>query len=242
MRSPRALAAASFSLALHLALSPAAWAAEPAPENAEGADLKAQADQAFDGRRYADALERYRAAFARGRDPRLHYNIAQALTALERYPEALVAYQAFLAEAPPGTLTEGQQKKLFDLVDEVKAKIARVEIKCDVPGARVLIRDKAVGVTPFDAPIALDAGAAKVEIIAEGFKPFVAEIALTGGTTQSVDARLERVDFTGALVVASNVAGTEVLVDGAPRGAAPVSLRVEPKLDGGSTVDGSVRR
>jgi len=90
-----------------------------------------------------------------------------------------------------------QQAKLLGLLDELKGKIAKVEIQCSVPGARVLIRQQAMGTTPFKAA-AVNAGPARIEVLAEGFTPFVADVTLTGGGTQVVEAELVRVDFRPA--------------------------------------------
>jgi hypothetical protein len=190
--------------------------------------MKAQADAAFDGRNYASALEQYEAALKSGGDPRLHYNVAQTLTALERYPEALVAYQTFLAQAPAGTLNAAQQERFFALLDELKTRIARVEVTCPVPGARVLIRDRVVGTTPLSGPIAVNAGPAKIEVLADGFKPVSMQVNLAGGGTQAVDVPLsERIDSKGVLSIGSTVGGTRILVDGVDSGETPSTLRVE---------------
>jgi hypothetical protein len=66
---------------------------------------------------------------------------------MDRYPEALASYQQIIAEAPSGTLSPAQQEKFFSLLDDLKAKVTRVAIRCPVPGARVLLRDTAVGIT-----------------------------------------------------------------------------------------------
>ncbi|MBI5538242.1 MAG: PEGA domain-containing protein [Deltaproteobacteria bacterium] len=219
----RTIGASFLVVAMQAAAAPLVWAG--ATEDA--AALKAKADDAFDGRRFAEALVSYRAAIEKNRDARLHYNIAQALAALERYPEALTSYQAFIAEAPSGTLNEAQQAQLFALVEALKAKIARISIQCDVPGARVLVRGKIVGVTPLPSAVVVNAGEAKIEVIAEGYKAFEATMTLAGGTTRPVVIRLERVDFTGFISVRSNVAGAQVLVDGMPAGTAPLEVRVK---------------
>jgi hypothetical protein len=164
---------------------------------------------------------------AGGGDPRIEYNVAQALTALERYPDALAAYQRFIAEAPPGTLSAAQQERFFALLDELKNKITRFEIHCAVEGARVLVRDTAVGVTPLRSPVSLNAGPAKVEAIADGFKPFTMDVVLEGGKTQVLEVNLERVDFTGALTVRSSIPATRVLIDRSERGVTPLTVRVE---------------
>jgi len=211
---------ASLALAVELMVPLARAAGDPA-------SLKASADASFDARSYAAALEQYQAALSAGGDPRVRYNIAQTLTALERYPEALASYQAFLAEAPSGTLNAAQREKFFALLDELKGKIARVTVSCGVPGARVLVRETAVGTTPLAPGIAVNAGPAKVEVLAEGYKPFVSEVVLAGGTTVTVSVPLERIDFTGALSVKSAAPATHVMIDGAERGMAPLVLRLD---------------
>ena len=146
---------AAVCFAIHVSAAPHALAGEP-----DLIERKARADAAFDSRSYADALEGYRAVLSRGGDPRIHYNIAQALTALERYPEALASYQSFIAEAPAGTLSSVQQEKLLSLVDELKSKISRLTVRCVVPGALVLVRGKEIGSTPLSAAVSLNAGPA----------------------------------------------------------------------------------
>lgn len=222
MGSSRGIAALSLLLAIPIAPS---VAQAGAPE--ESAALKLQADEAFDARRYAAALRHYEAALAKDRDARLHYNIAQSLSALERYPEALVAYQAFIAEAPAGTLNEAQQAQLFALVEELKGKLARIDVRCAVPGARILVRGKTVGTTPLGSAVVVNAGTAKVEAIAEGYEPFEATLELGGASTRRVDVALRRVDFTGVAAVRANVAGARVFIDGAPAGVAPVRARLK---------------
>lgn len=201
-----------------------ARAAEPA---GAAADEKKLGDDAFDHYRFSEALDHYRAALARGGDARLHYNIAQVLSAMGRFPEALVSYQQFLADAPSGILNEEQQKQLFKLIDEVKGKIGRVEVRCDVKGARVLVRGSEVGVTPLTQGLSVNAGSAKIEVIAEGYRPFETTIELPGGGAKSVDVKLERVDFSGLLVVRASVDGAQIVIDGEPRGPSPVTIKLQ---------------
>jgi len=138
----------------------------------------------------------------------------------------LASYQSFIAEAPAGTLNEAQQAQLFALVEELKRKIARIEVKCDVPGARVLVRGKEVGTTPLSSDVVVNAGQAKIEAIAEGYRTFETTVTMFGGTTRPMKIALERVDFTGAVSVTSNVAGAQVLVDGVARGVTPLEFKV----------------
>lgn len=224
----RSLARLSLVMALvaaQAAPSVRAFAAEPG--GAEGAvEDKKKGDDAFDRLRFPEALEHYRSALAKGGDARLHYNIAQALSALGRSPEALESYQRFLADAPRGILNDDLQKQLFKLIEEVKAKIARVDVRCDVKGARVLVRGVEVGKTPLAQALPVNAGPAKVEVVADGYRPFEVAIELPGGGSKVIEAKLERVDFSGTLVVRANIVGAQIEIDGEPRGASPVTVKL----------------
>ena len=193
----------------------------------ESAALKARGDRAFDSRRFVEALEHYEEALTKHRDPRLHYNLGQAYSAVQRYPEALASYQSFIAEAPPGMLTEAQRDQLFALLEELKGQIARVTIECDVEGARILVRSKEVGRTPLSEAVVVNAGQAKVEVVAQGYKPYENTLNLPGGAVRTLPVKLEREDFTGVVVVTSNVAGAQVYVDKQLRGGTPATLRLQ---------------
>jgi hypothetical protein len=146
---------------------------------------------------------------------------------LERYPEALVSYQAFLAEAPVGMLTEAQQAVLFSLVEHLKGKISRVRVECNVPGARVLLRGRMVGRTPLPSFVVLNAGDAKLEVIADGYGPYESVLSLPGGALESIVVKLDRVDFRGTLSVRGNVSSADVFVDDALRGRTPMEIKLE---------------
>lgn len=215
------------ALGLAVCVASSVLASPASADSPAAAEEKRLGDAAFEGRLYAEALDHYRAAVAKGADARAFYNMARVLTFLGRYPEALVAYQKFLANAPSGILNDEQQKSLFKLIEEVKGKIAAVRLSSDVTGARVLVRGTEVGTTPLPDALSVNAGTAKVEVIAEGYRPFEATLELAGGATVDVDAKLARVDFSGTLVVTANVPGATILVDGVARGASPVTVKVQ---------------
>jgi hypothetical protein len=95
-----------------------------------------------------------------------------------------------------------------------------------VKGARVLVRGSEVGTTPLTQALVVNAGPAKVEVIAEGYRPFEATIDLPGGGAKMVEAKLERVDFSGTLVVRANIDGAQIVIDGEARGPSPVTVKL----------------
>lgn len=230
----RALALlAAGALACAAAAPLPARAAEGAParsaptkqERARAAELKKQGDDAMVTLRYADALAAYEGSYAIVPDPALLYNKGRALQALARFPEALEQLEAFAAQASPKL--KARVPALAELIAEVRSKVSTLALTCNVAGARVLLNSKVIGVTPLSGPIKVNAGAATMEVEAEGHFPFRKKVELPGNGELAVEARLTSRSTTGILVVRSPVAGARVSVDGRPVGAAPAeaSLR-----------------
>ena len=218
-------------VASFLAPAPSAFAQAPAaplaPDAAAvAADLKKRGDDAMDALRYDDALASYDRAYALSRDPALLYNQGRALQALSRYPESVAKIEQFARDASPEL--KARVPRLDELVAELRSHVARLAIHCDVPNARVLVRDRVVGTTPVPRSIGLDAGHATIEIDADGYEPYRRELDLAGGTTTALDVQLvERA--TGAFVkIESTAASATVFLDGAPLGNAPVEATVTP--------------
>jgi tetratricopeptide (TPR) repeat protein len=202
--------------------APFAVAADPEAPRAAANDTeiranqhKAAGDAALDERRYDDAVAAYSASYALVQDPVLLYNRGRAYIELHRNPEALADLEAFQRSAPAAV--RARVPDLPGLVAAVRARVARLVITCNVAGARVAIRDRAVGVTPL-GEIGLELGPAKIEIQAEGFVPFQKTVVLGSGVSH-VDATL--VSRTGTLVIRAP-AGAVVAIDGESVGSAPV--------------------
>lgn len=226
----------ALSLALLVALAPAlvpssalAQAAPPAADPADRArELKTRGDAAMDSGRPADAIAAYSEAYALSADPALLYNRGRALQALTEYPRALEELERFEKEAPPEL--KARVPKLAELVAELRGKVTTLSVQCTTPGARLLLRDRALGACPLAGPVRVNAGPATLEVTAEGYFPWKREVALPGGGATSVDVALVSKVTSGVLVVRSPVVGTQVTVDGTPRGVVPV----EVSLAGGS--------
>src|SRR5258706_3080976 len=141
--------------------------APPATTDARAADLKQRGDAAMDSLRYGEAVDAYARAYALTKDPALLYNRGRALQALGDFPAALEALEGFDASA--NAELRARVPKLGELLTEVRARVASLALTCNVPGARVLLRDKVVGTTPFRGPLRFTAGPANLEVIAEGY-------------------------------------------------------------------------
>jgi len=194
-------------------------AAEPAPMDPRAAEHKAAGDRAMDSLRYSDALEAYRAAFEIQPRPELLYNMGRALQAMGDFPGALEKLDAFTEQAPPEL--KARVPKLAELVAEVRSRVTRVTFTSNVDGARVLVRQKIVGTTPFQAPVLLNAGKASLEVTAEGRVPIHRALELPPGGELAVPLDLAPLSDRALLVVSSPVKGARVAVDGTPAGTVP---------------------
>jgi hypothetical protein len=195
----------------------------PAPDRA--AQLKAQGDAAMETLHYADALGAYAQAYALSHDPALLYNQGRAQQALGNFPDALTNLERFASEASPDL--KARVPKLDDLIADVSRHVAKLAIKCDIRGARILVRDRVVGTTPLAEPLVLDSGFAALEVDAEGYEPYRRQIDLTGGAQTVIEVPLVLKHMAAVLRVSSTAQSAEVFVDGKPFGNAPVEAAVE---------------
>lgn len=184
------------------------------------ADLKKRGDDLLDAKRYAEALAAYDEAYAIDPSPALLYNRGRALQFLGRYPEALDALEQFDAQAPRELLD--RLPGLPALLDDLRTRVGTLVLTGTVAGARVLVNDRQIGVTPIGAAVKLDAGHLRVDAFADGYFPFHREVDLPGRSTVTVDLALVSRETSGVLVVRSHLDGTEVSIDQRLSGLAPL--------------------
>lgn len=233
MRPPTGTSRA-LALLVSLSLVSGAALAEPPPPQPAASEPPLSADElhrrgndAMANLKPGEALEDYQQAYALSKDPALLYNMGHALETLEDYPGALAKYQDFARLAPADL--RARVPKLDELLANIRAKVATVSISCNVPGARVLVRDRAVGEVPPKGALlvlSLNAGPAAVEVDAEGFNRFRRNLDLPGGGSLVVDADLIPSSRAGVLVVDTEPESGEVLVDDKSLGSAPVEVSV----------------
>jgi len=182
-------------------------------------ELKRQGDDAMQRIDYQHALELYTQAYELDPNPALLYNRGRALEALAHYPEALEQLEAFDRDAPPEL--KARVPKLGELLANVRSKVSTLQIRCNIGGARVLVRQRVVATTPLKAPLRVNAGKAVVEVEADGYNNYRKSLNLPGGGALDLDIQLLSKATSGVLVVSSPVPGAVVFVDGSRVGAVP---------------------
>jgi hypothetical protein len=98
-------------------------------------------------------------------------------------------------------------------------KKGAIEILCFVPGADIYVEDKLVGKTPMEKPFPIPAGKYTVKVKKPGFSDFIDVILIPPGDPTPVEVNL--IATAGYLVVTSDVAETQVTIDGTFVGTAP---------------------
>jgi hypothetical protein len=233
----RAARAVAIWLALALSLGPlSASGAPPAPLPStttseplppDATELRRRGNDAMAAFKPGEALDDYKQAYDLTKDPALLYNMARALEVLEDYPSALARYEDFARLASPEL--KSRVPKLDELIAALRTRVSKLSVTCNVPGARVIVREKTVGQTLAHGEalvVALAAGRGVLEVDADGYNPFQRNVALPGGGAVSVEVTLVPKAVAGLLVVGSEPGGGTVFVDGHELGTAPVEASV----------------
>jgi hypothetical protein len=197
----------------------------PPPSPAlRAAKLRDDGNDAMLAMRYPDALAAYQAALElTPEDTRLLYNIARAEQLLGAYPEALTALESFAAHV--GSEAKAKVGGLDDLFAELRRRVSTLDLKCSERGARILVGDKIIGVTPLPR-MRLAAGAVTLKLELDGFFPEARDIVLPGGGALSLEVSLHRKSTSGQLAISSTPIGALVSVDGHELGTASPRLEV----------------
>jgi hypothetical protein len=211
--------------------APVVAAPEAPTPAARAAALKEQGNQGMLDMRYVDALAAYEESLSLAPgDTTLLYSIGRARELLGDFPEALTAIERFAAEAPANV--KARVGKLDELLAQLRARVSTLTIKCNVEGARILVRHKVVGATPLKAPARLIAGAATVDVELDGFFPQSREVVLPGAGSLAIEITLAPKSTSGMLVLKTDPPGARVSVDGHAEGTTTPS--VELALPAGS--------
>jgi tetratricopeptide (TPR) repeat protein len=187
----------------------------------EASRLKSAADVLMDQDRYADALTLYERAYELSGDAVLLYNAGRAYEGLGDYPKALDKLELFEHVAPPAI--RARVPGLRELIVDLRGRIATLVVRSSAPGARLLLRQHDEGVITTELRVPTRAGAASVEVAAEGYEPFRRDVELAAGAVVVVEANLIAKQ-RDALLVVRTTPGADLRLDGKALGRAPLSV------------------
>jgi hypothetical protein len=179
----------TLALACCLLASPA-MAQSPAGDaaRARASALTREGARAYQGGDYATALARFQEAYAVFPSPRLLFNLGQSYGRAGRYVEATESFERFLAtagNAPASARSEAERS-----LEQMRDKVAHLEVAANVAAAEVWIDGQSRGLTPLPRPVLVAMGAHQVTVQKAGADPFQRRIEVVGGTLARVDAEL----------------------------------------------------
>jgi hypothetical protein len=216
-------------LAVQLAAAPLASSIAAAPKSGqddEAAKLKKQGDTAMMDLRYDDAIAAYEASYAIHPNPALHYNRGRAFEALGRFADALKAYESFMKLAPADLKAKVPQ--MAQHIEEVRKKVTHLTLSVKPAGAKVLLRGVMLGSAPLGT-VGVNAGSAKLEIMADGYAPYAKEIELPGGQSMTLEVELTpKADKVATVVVLKSDPAATATIDGKIAGTTPIETAIAP--------------
>ena len=141
--------------------------------------------------KYQGALEKYQEAYRLYPSFKIQYNIALTFDKMGRDAEALFAYKRSFSEGK-GMISARIADRAKDAMTRLRAKVAVVELRCGVDGARVKVNGEARGITPLGRGLYLNPGEYKLTVEQEGYQAFHKQVKVTAGENRVVTVDLAR--------------------------------------------------
>jgi hypothetical protein len=179
------------------AVSPQA-STNTAPVAPPSAEAQAEAARRFEhavklygDAEYALALAEFERVYELVPDYRVLYNIGQVNMQVGRYARALRTLEEYLKRGGDQVPVERAQQVKMDL-DSLAARVARIDVRVDQPGADVLVDGVSLGVTPIAEPLVVDVGDRRLQVRLGGYRTWEQTLRLAGGDRRDLTLVLER--------------------------------------------------
>lgn len=180
-------------LASSLALATGAASAQPAPAPSDtkdsgrshfsnGVALYREGD-------FRGALIEFRRAYELDHNYRALFNIGQASFEVKDYAGALRSFEKYLKDGGAEIDAERRAQVEGD-IRKLSARVARVTIKTNVPGADVFVDDVLIGRAPLPGPVLVSAGRRKITVQATDHPPTTRAMDFAGGDASTVNVDL----------------------------------------------------
>lgn len=176
-----------------------ATVAPPSPAWAQGNQKEAanrfnKGFELFKEGDFQAALIEFKRAYDLAPNFRVLYNIGQVQFQLQDYAGALGSLERYLEEGGK-QVPAARRKEVEKDIEKLRARVARVEITTNVPGAEITVDDVEVGVSPLSEPVLVSAGRRAIAASKEGRIPARKVIDVAGNDSMSV--RLELAEVAG---------------------------------------------
>jgi hypothetical protein len=158
--------------------------AEASPNAIEDARTRFQRGVEFfkDGD-YRAALIEFKRAYEVAPNYKILYNLGQTSLELQDYAVALRSFERYLSEGGK-EVPAARKHQIEGEIEKLKKRVARIEVKANMPDVEVFVDDVSVGKTPLP-PIVVSAGRRKIAVSKNGLSA-VRTIDVAGGDSTSV--------------------------------------------------------
>src|SRR5262249_40641961 len=129
--------------------------------------------------------------------PEFLYNIGKAYDGVGDHARAILAYRRFVAQAPQSRDRAQVQTRITALehlvgrLRIIATAAGATQDSATLEGATVRLDDKEVGQTPIAAPLEVNPGAHKVEVVKEGYRTFRRSVVAAPNEETAAHAELE---------------------------------------------------
>lgn len=218
-----------FIVALSLSFAPAvAWAQQGKVREELPEKLRANWDAAgelFDDANFEAALLQYQAVYKESKNPRVLYNIGVCWKERKYYAQAATAWEGQLAQKDK--LPKAEIDRATTAIETVKPFITTLELESNQAGAKLLIKDLEIGVTPFKGSINIDVGPNKLVLEKNGFARAERNIEVLRGQPVKVKLNMVPAEKTApAKIAITGAEDAEIFIDGIEMGPAPFTGEV----------------
>lgn len=176
----------------------------------------------FNEGRYDAALAELARAYELAPAHQTLYNLARVHAALGHAVEAARAYERYLEEG--GDAIRGRRRREAETaLERQRARIGRLEVIVDAPGATIGVDGVDVATAPLEEPLELSAGMHNIEVRAPGHEATRRAVSIAGQSTERIEVELrEEVVPRGTLRVESTLPEVTITVDDEPIGLTPL--------------------
>jgi hypothetical protein len=182
-----------------MADEPPPWATGVSDADQERANaLFAEGNQLFAQLAHAPALEKYRGAIVVWDHPMIRFNMAVTLIRLDRILEAAEELEKALAFGNQPFSPELYQQAL-DYQNLVRRQLAHIEVRCDLPGTKILLDGKPWFVAPGTRSIRVTSGEHVLVAERKDYLTVSRPLVVAGGST--VRDTLQLVPLEKAVIV-----------------------------------------
>jgi len=202
--------------------------AQSASEDAQLAEARTHYERAlsfFDEGRLPAALAEFEAAYASSHRPAILYNMGSVHARMGHAVEAVDTLRRYLAEGA-SFIDAARREAVENEIAIQQARIARVQLSLNVPGAEIAIDDVPIGQVGTDA-LRVSAGEHVISARADGFDPIRFRFSVAGSEQRTIALELSaRASDAGLLELTANVPGASVELDGHSLGLTPIEFPV----------------